>query len=64
VIQNHVAIGATWNIAAGGALSVAYTDAIKGHVDGNQSIPAPFGGGNANLSLGENIFSVAYGWKL
>jgi long-chain fatty acid transport protein len=64
VIQSHVAIGATWKVSAAGELSVAYTDAIKGSVNGNQSIPGPFGGGNANISLGENIFSVAYGWKL
>jgi long-chain fatty acid transport protein len=64
VIQNHIAIGATWKISAGGELSFAYTDALTGHVNGRQSIPAPFGGGNANISLGENILSVAYGWKL
>ena len=64
VIQSHIAIGATWKNSASGELSFAYTDAIKGSVNGSQSIPAPFGGGNAHISLGENILSVAYGWKL
>jgi long-chain fatty acid transport protein len=64
VIQNHLAVGTTWKIGTGGELSFACTDAIKATVNGNGSIPGPFGGGNANISLGENIFSVAYGWKL
>jgi long-chain fatty acid transport protein len=33
-------------------------------VQGSGSIPANFAGGNANINLSENIFSVAYGWKL
>jgi long-chain fatty acid transport protein len=64
VIQDHVALGATWKSGGGGELSFAFTDAIRGSVNGSQSIPEPFGGGNAIISLEENIFSVAYGWKL
>lgn len=46
-----------------GELSAAYTHGFKKTVNGVSSIPAAFGGGNANISLQENIFSVAYGWK-
>jgi long-chain fatty acid transport protein len=64
VIQDHVSVGATWKLASSGELSVAYTYALKQTVQGSNSIPAPFAGGNANIYLSENIFGVAYGWKL
>jgi long-chain fatty acid transport protein len=64
VISDHVAVGATWRLTTRGELSFAYTDAVKQTIRGSSSIPANFGGGNANVHLSENIFGVAYGWKL
>jgi long-chain fatty acid transport protein len=42
---------------------MAYTHGFKKTVNGANSIPASYGGGNANISLEENILGVAYGWK-
>jgi long-chain fatty acid transport protein len=64
VIQDHVSVGATWKVTRRGELSFAYTYAVKQTVQGSNSIPAPFAGGNANIYLSENILGVAYGWKL
>jgi long-chain fatty acid transport protein len=64
VIQDHVSVGATWKVKRRGELSFAYTYAVKQTVQGSNSIPAPFAGGNANIYLSENILGVAYGWKL
>jgi long-chain fatty acid transport protein len=64
VISDHVSAGATWRLTSHGELSIAYTYALKQTVRGNGSIPENFASGNANVYLSENIFSVAYGWKL
>lgn len=63
VVQDHLSLGATWNLSQSGELSVAYTHAFKKTVNGSGSIPLNYGGGEANIDLAENIFGVAYGWK-
>jgi len=69
VVQDHLSLGGTWKTAGGGELSLAYTHAFKKTVNGSGSIPPGFppgglGGGEANISLEEDIIGVAYGWKL
>lgn len=64
VVQDHVTLGATWNAPHGGELSLSYIHGFNKKINGVNSIPVPFGGGNANVSLSENIVGVAYGWKL
>lgn len=63
VIQDHLTLGATWKIA-GGEISTAYTHGFKKTVKGANSIPASFAGGNADISLEEDILGIAYSWKL
>ena len=64
VVQQHVSLGGTWK-TGGGELSVAFTHAFKNTVKGKASIPTfPYGGGEANVSLEENILGVAWSWKL
>lgn len=63
VVQDHLTLGGTWTTSRNGELSVAYTHGFKKTVNGVNSIPASYGGGNANISLEENILGVAYGWK-
>jgi len=63
VVQDHLSLGATWNLSQSGELSVAYTHAFKKTVNGSGSIPLNYGGGEANIDLAENIFGIAYGWK-
>jgi long-chain fatty acid transport protein len=63
-VQDHLTLGGTWKSASGNELSVAYTHGFKQTVNGSNSIPSSYGGGNANISLEEDILSVAYGWKL
>jgi len=43
-------------------LSVAYVHAFKQTVNGSNSIPGAYGGGNANLSMTEDSIGVSYGW--
>lgn len=63
VVKDHVSLGATWRHSPAGELSLAYTHALKHTVQGSNSIPAAYGGGEANISLHGDIFGVAYGWK-
>jgi long-chain fatty acid transport protein len=63
VVQDHFTLGGSWTASPNGELSVAYTHGFNKTVNGANSIPASFGGGEANISLSENALGVAYGWK-
>jgi long-chain fatty acid transport protein len=63
VIQDHLSVGATWNLARNSELGLAYTHGFKKTVHGSGSIPAGYGGGEANIYLSEDILGIAYGWK-
>ncbi|WP_326518063.1 OmpP1/FadL family transporter [Acinetobacter sp. CAAS 2-6] len=63
VVQQHLSLGATWNIDQKQEVSVAYTHALEETVNGSNSIPGDFGGGEANLTMDQNILGVSYGVK-
>lgn len=64
VAQNHITGGATWTSEGGTELSGAVTYAPPTVVNGTNSIPAPFGGGEANIHLSEVLISLSAGWHL
>ena len=61
MVQQHVSVGATWNIDPKQEVSLAYTRALEKTVHG--SISPAFGGGEANLTMSQNILGVSYGLK-
>ena len=61
VVQQHLSLGATWNIDQQQKISLAYTHALEESVKGQNSIPANFGGGEADVSMSQNILGIAYG---
>ena len=63
VVQHHLTFGSTMKTSQG-EISLAFTHGFNKSVNGSNSIPNPFGGGNANLALRENIIGIAYGLKL
>ena len=63
VVQDHLSVGATWSVDDHQELSIAYTHALEKEVKGSQSIPANFGGGEANLKMSQNILGLAYAYK-
>ena len=63
VVEDHWTLGATWTLANKSELSFAFMYAPTVKVDGVNSIPAEFGGGNVNLKMKELSFGVAYGWN-
>ncbi len=62
VVQDHLHAGATFKRANGNEISVAYVHAFNNTLNGDNSIAPSYGGGNANLSMYQNSFSVAYAW--
>lgn len=63
VVQDHLSVGATWTLGETSELSVAFTHAFEETVEGSGSIPAAFGGGEADIRLEENLLGIAYGRK-
>jgi long-chain fatty acid transport protein len=64
VVQDHLTFGATYKNTENSEISFSYTHGFQKTINGNNSIPVPFGGGNANVHLDENIVGVSYAWKL
>ncbi len=62
VVQDHATLGATWILPNKAELTVSYMHAFTKTVNGSNSIPAGFGGGNANLTMYEDSIGIAYGW--
>lgn len=63
VIQNHLTLGATWQLGGGRELSVAYMHAFKKTVKGSNSIAPMLAGGEADLTMHQNSLGVAFGWQ-
>ncbi len=64
VVEHHVTLGATWTLANKSELTVGYMHAFEKKVQGANSVPAAFGGGNANLKMYQDSIGIAYGWKM
>jgi long-chain fatty acid transport protein len=62
VVQEHVTAGATWGLGNGKEINVAYQHAFEKTLDGANSIPASFGGGEANLRMYQDAIGISFGW--
>jgi long-chain fatty acid transport protein len=63
VVEDHWTLGATWTLANKSELSFSFMYAPTVKVNGENSIPPAFGGGNINLQMKEMSFGMAYGWR-
>lgn len=61
VIENHLTLGATWQLGGGKELSVAYMHGFKKTVSGG--LPPMVGGGTADLRMHQDSLGVAFGWQ-
>jgi long-chain fatty acid transport protein len=64
VVEQHLTFGATWTLANNNELTLAYMHAFKKEVNGVNSIPPSFFGGEANLHMYEDSIGIAYGIKM
>ncbi|MCT7359252.1 OmpP1/FadL family transporter [Thalassolituus pacificus] len=62
VIQKHASLGATYAVNDSNDVSVAYTHGFEETVHGSGSIPANFGGGEADITMFQN--QLALGWQV
>ena len=62
VVQNHISAGATWSLASGKEVSIAYQHAFEKTLNGVNSIPDAFGGGEANLHMYQDVVGISFGW--
>ena len=63
VVEDHWTLGATWTLANKSELSFAFMYAPSITINGVNSIPPAFGGGNINLTMKQYSLGVAYGWR-
>jgi len=64
VEEDHLTLGATWQLGGGKELSVSYMHAFKKTVNGSGSMPPMLGGGEANLRMYENAVGVGFAWRM
>lgn len=63
-VRDHLTLGASWKTSERGEWSISYAHAFKETVKGQGSIPMPFGGGESNIYLQEDLFSIGYSFSL
>lgn len=61
VVEAHATAGLTWSASAANEFSLSVLHAFKKTINGSGSIPAAFGGGEADISLEET--SVGLSWS-
>ena len=64
VVEDHLTIGATKTLADGAELTFMFMHALEKEVKGSGSIPAGFGGGEADIKMSQNAIGIAYGWDM
>ena len=64
VVREHLTLGATWAQASGNEISLYYAHAFAEELKGRDSIPQAFGGGEVDLKMKQNMFGLAYAWRL
>ncbi|MDD2774487.1 MAG: outer membrane protein transport protein [Gallionella sp.] len=64
VVQDHLTLGATWNVSKDNELSFSYMHAFKQTVSGTAGTAGMVGGTAANINMYQDALGVAYSWKL
>jgi long-chain fatty acid transport protein len=60
VVESHATAGLTWSASAANDVNLSVLHAFKKTVNGSDSIPPAFGGGEANISLAETSIGVSW----
>jgi long-chain fatty acid transport protein len=64
VVKDHFTLGATYTMESGMEVTVFGMRAPTNTVYGSGSIPLPYGGGEADVSLAETSFGLSLGWDM
>ena len=63
-VEDHLTLGATWIMDNDAELTLSYMHAFENEVKGSGSIPAAFGGGEADIKMYQDAIGIAYSWKM
>jgi long-chain fatty acid transport protein len=61
VVEHHITFGGTYAVSPSIELTFAYMHAMENTVEGEDSIPVQFGGGNADLTMSQDSFGLGLG---
>jgi len=64
VVEDHLTLGLTWALSPTRELTFSYMHALENTVNGENSIPANFGGGEADIRMYQDSFGIAFGMKM
>lgn len=60
VVEKHLSLGCTYDVSPQTSLTFSYTHALENTVNGMQSIAPTSGGGEANLTMDQDLFGVVW----
>ena len=63
-VEDHLTLSVSWFPAPDQELTVAYMHAFENTIEGENSIPAGFGGGEADITMYQDSLGVQYTWNL
>jgi long-chain fatty acid transport protein len=63
VVEDHLTVGGTYTLPNGSQLSFYYFHAFENKVRGKNSIPAAFGGGEADIKMSQDAMGLSYGFN-
>jgi len=62
IVEHHATFGGTYAISESVEVTFAFMHAFENTVEGDASIPAPYGGGEADLTMSQDSFGLGVGW--
>ena len=62
-IEDQATVGMTYILPQGSEISMFYMHAFENDVKGSSSIPATFGGGEADIKMSQDAYGISYGWN-
>lgn len=62
VVEDHLTLGGTWSLDKKREITFMYMHAFQNEVLGSGSIPAAFGGGEANIEMRQDSFGISMSW--
>ncbi len=63
-VEDHITLGATWQLNNDMEVTAAYMHALEKTIEGQDSIPMAFGGGEADIRMYQDSLGIAVSWKL
>lgn len=62
-VEDTLTLGATYTLPQGSELSFYYMHAFENKINGKNSIPATFGGGEADIKMSQDAVGISYGFN-